>query len=86
MQLQASGGTSYSWSGPNAFTAVTSSPQVANAGLTAAGDYTVTVTNGSCQNIFTMGHCQLYFPLLGVDRYLNLSLASSLTLVNFYFI
>ncbi len=40
-----SGGTNYSWTGPNAFTASVQSPSASNAQLVNAGTYTVTLEN-----------------------------------------
>ncbi len=47
INLNASGGTTYSWSGPNGFSSSTQNPSVTNAGSTNVGDYTVTVTDGN---------------------------------------
>jgi len=52
LSLSSSGGTSYSWSGPNAFTSNLQNPSITNIQLTQAGIYTVTVTNeNGCTNI-----------------------------------
>ncbi|MFN8356783.1 MAG: choice-of-anchor A family protein [Spirosomataceae bacterium] len=49
VQLSASGGTNYSWQGPNFYTASGASPIITNASLGANGVYTVSVTNSlSC--------------------------------------
>ncbi|MCB0649163.1 MAG: hypothetical protein KDC49_20975 [Saprospiraceae bacterium] len=45
INLTASGGTSYSWSGPQSFTSTSQNPSIPNATTTMAGTYTVTVTN-----------------------------------------
>ncbi|MCX7744303.1 MAG: gliding motility-associated C-terminal domain-containing protein [Flavobacteriales bacterium] len=45
--LNASGGVSYSWSGPNAFSNNTQNPSISNAQLVNAGTYTVTVTDAN---------------------------------------
>ena len=43
------GGTSYSWSGPNSFTSTTQNPIIASATALMAGTYTVTVlSSGTC--------------------------------------
>ncbi len=42
------GGATYSWTGPNGFTSTNQNPSIANATIAAAGDYSVTVTVGSC--------------------------------------
>ena len=48
IQLNATGGSSYSWVGPNSFTSTTNPANILNATLAMAGIYTVTVTQGSC--------------------------------------
>lgn len=48
LNLSATGGTSYSWSGPNGFTSTDQNPVITGATLAAAGDYIVAVTSGSC--------------------------------------
>ncbi|WP_211321279.1 SdrD B-like domain-containing protein, partial [Arcicella aurantiaca] len=45
INLKATGGVSYAWSGANNFTATTADASIANATTTNAGVYTVTVTN-----------------------------------------
>jgi gliding motility-associated-like protein len=41
-------GATYSWTGPNGFTSSSQNPSIANAQLTDAGTYSVTVTVGGC--------------------------------------
>lgn len=49
--LTSSGGTSYSWSGPNGFSDATQNPSISGATSAADGTYIVTVTDGNgCQN------------------------------------
>lgn len=48
IQLNTSGGGTYSWSGPNAFTSTNQNPTITGATLAAAGTYTVTITNPGC--------------------------------------
>ncbi|WP_340240526.1 3-coathanger stack domain-containing protein, partial [Emticicia soli] len=48
IQLTASGGTSYSWSGPASFSSSVQNPTIPNALLTNSGIYTLTVTTGNC--------------------------------------
>lgn len=50
IQLNASGGTSYSWTGPNNFTSNQQNPTIPNAQTQNSGLYTVTAANGSCNN------------------------------------
>ena len=45
INLSASGGTSYSWSGPSSFTSTSQAPSRTNATTAMAGTYTVTVTD-----------------------------------------
>ncbi len=45
----ATGATSWSWSGPNSFTAAAQNPSIPNAQTNASGTYTLTATNG-CGN------------------------------------
>lgn len=47
INLTATGGTSYSWSGPLGFTSLLQNPSIANATLPMTGVYTVTVTTAS---------------------------------------
>ncbi|MFN3851333.1 MAG: 3-coathanger stack domain-containing protein, partial [Spirosomataceae bacterium] len=48
ISLNASGGTSYNWSGPNSFTSTAQNPTISNAIATMSGVYTVSVSNGVC--------------------------------------
>jgi hypothetical protein len=48
LQLTASGGTSYSWTGPNGFTSIVQNPSITNVTIANSGTYTVTATTGSC--------------------------------------
>lgn len=51
LQLSASGGVSYSWSGPQAYSSGAQNPVIQNAGFSHAGTYTVTVTDvNGCTN------------------------------------
>ncbi|MBA4854104.1 PA14 domain-containing protein, partial [Emticicia sp. BO119] len=47
LNLTSSGGTSYSWAGPNGYTSTTQNPNISNVTSAATGIYTVTVTNAS---------------------------------------
>src|SRR5205085_1335214 len=47
LNLTSSGGTSYSWTGPNGFTSTQQNPTINNVSAAADGTYTVTVTNGA---------------------------------------
>lgn len=48
IQLTATGGSTYNWIGPNAFSSTLNPASIANASLVMAGIYTVTVTQNSC--------------------------------------
>lgn len=48
LNLLATGGTSYSWTGPNSFTASIANPSKANIQLADVGTYIVTITNNAC--------------------------------------
>jgi len=48
LNLTATGSGSFSWAGPNSFTASTQNPTISNVTSAAAGTYTVTVTSGGC--------------------------------------
>lgn len=47
LNLSASGGTNYSWIGPNGFTANIQNPSLTNVATAVSGTYTVTVTNAN---------------------------------------
>ena len=53
INLTSSGGTSYAWSGPNAFSSALQNPTVAGATTANAGVYTVTVTSLGCSTTAT---------------------------------
>jgi len=48
VQLTASGGSSYSWTGPNNFTSNQQNPTIPNAQTVNSGVYTVSVSDGGC--------------------------------------
>ena len=52
--LQASGGTNYSWSGPNGWTSNLQNPTILNATVANNGIYTCVVTGGTCDGTFTV--------------------------------
>lgn len=54
IELTASGGTSYLWSGPNNFSSTLQNPKILNASTTNSGDYSCIITgSGSCAGTFT---------------------------------
>lgn len=55
LQLHATGGTAYSWTGPNGFTSTQQNPAITNATAANAGTYTCQVTgSGACDGSFTV--------------------------------
>ncbi|MBK7668018.1 MAG: gliding motility-associated C-terminal domain-containing protein [Sphingobacteriaceae bacterium] len=54
INLTASGGTGYTWSGPNAFSSALQNPTIPSATAVNAGVYTVTVTSLGCTNTGTV--------------------------------
>ncbi|WP_027376400.1 T9SS type B sorting domain-containing protein [Kaistella palustris] len=55
LQLNASGGTSYEWFGPNNFHSLLQNPVINNAQASDSGEYFVRITGGqSCGGIFTL--------------------------------
>lgn len=54
LQLFTGGGTSYQWTGPNAFTSTSQNPIITSATTAASGTYLVTVTNSAgCTAVFS---------------------------------
>jgi hypothetical protein len=53
IQLSASGGDSYNWSGPASFSSSSQNPTISNALISSGGVYTVTVTAGTCSSTAT---------------------------------
>jgi hypothetical protein len=53
INLTASGGGDYAWSGPNGFSSILPNPTIASSTLSNAGTYSVTVTNIGCTNMGT---------------------------------
>ncbi|MCH2081782.1 MAG: right-handed parallel beta-helix repeat-containing protein, partial [Saprospiraceae bacterium] len=51
--LTASGGTTYTWTGPNTFSSPLQNPNITNVTLAAEGTYTVTITDGGCSTVLT---------------------------------
>lgn len=55
IQMNASGGTSYNWTGPNGFTSTLQNPSIPNATAVNSGIYTCQVSGtGSCDGSFTV--------------------------------
>lgn len=54
LQLNASGGTNYSWTGPNGFTSNQQNPTISNATANNAGTYTCQVSGGTCSGTFSV--------------------------------
>jgi len=53
LNLQGSGGNSYSWTGPNNFGSNTQNPNINNVSLAANGTYSLIVSVGTCTNMTT---------------------------------
>jgi len=53
INLSATGGTTYSWSGPGGFNSLSQNPTIASSTASMSGTYTVTATVGSCTAITT---------------------------------
>ena len=54
INLTSSGGTTYSWTGPDGFTSTDQNPTITNSTTAMGGDYTVTVSNASgCEDVAT---------------------------------
>lgn len=67
LNLTASGGTVYSWQGPDSFTSSTQNPSIANASLPMAGTYTVTVgVGGTCESTATVTVVVNPLPLVNI--------------------
>ncbi|TXF77688.1 T9SS type B sorting domain-containing protein [Chryseobacterium sp.] len=55
IQLHASGGTTYNWTGPNGFTSISQNPTIPNATIANSGIYTCEITgSGACDGSFTV--------------------------------
>lgn len=54
IQLSASGGTMYKWTGPNGFTSTLQNPTIPNASAANVGIYFCQITGSSCDGVFTM--------------------------------
>ncbi|MCC6690404.1 MAG: gliding motility-associated C-terminal domain-containing protein [Bacteroidia bacterium] len=54
LNLTSSGGTSYSWTGPNAYSSNSQNPVIGTVSSVVAGTYTVTVTSGTCSATSTV--------------------------------
>ncbi|MFN6038379.1 MAG: hypothetical protein ACK452_07920, partial [Bacteroidota bacterium] len=53
IQLGATGGTSYNWSGPNGFTSINQNPIINASSASQSGNYIVTITLNGCTSIDT---------------------------------
>ncbi len=53
IQLSATGGSTYKWSGPNGFTSTSANPNIPNALLNASGIYTVIANDNGCTDTKT---------------------------------
>ncbi|MFF5380016.1 gliding motility-associated C-terminal domain-containing protein [Pedobacter suwonensis] len=62
IQLQASGGTSYNWRGPNGYHSTAQNPTISNATKAMEGEYIVTVTTNGC-SLNALTHVQVNDPI-----------------------
>jgi gliding motility-associated-like protein len=68
IQLNASGGLSYAWSGPDNFSSASPNPTISNAGAINAGLYTVTITDGqSCSTILSTNVAVVAPPVVNLS-------------------
>jgi hypothetical protein len=68
INLTASGGTSYAWSGPNSFSSAAQNPNISNATTAMAGTYTVTVTNAAnCSSTSTTSVVVTILPTASIS-------------------
>lgn len=67
IQLNSTGGGTYSWSGPNGFSSTSQNPTLP-ATLANAGDYTVTINNGGCIATATTTVAVTTTPVLTVNN------------------
>ncbi|MFN0201838.1 MAG: hypothetical protein ACKVTZ_09970, partial [Bacteroidia bacterium] len=51
--LNATGGGTYAWAGPNSFSSAAQNPLLTNVQAANVGTYTVTVTNNGCSDVYT---------------------------------
>jgi gliding motility-associated-like protein len=55
LELNASGGTNYSWTGPNGFTSIDQNPTIPNANAINSGQYSCNITGtGDCDGVLTV--------------------------------
>lgn len=80
IDLSASGGTSYSWTGPNSFTSTSATPSISGATAAASGVYTVTGTLGSCPATDTITVSVLPPPTAAIAGSTTICAGSSTTL------
>jgi Concanavalin A-like lectin/glucanases superfamily/Ig-like domain CHU_C associated/Lectin C-type domain/Secretion system C-terminal sorting domain len=72
-------GATYSWSGPNGFTAAVQNPQITSATVAASGTYTLTISVNGCSSTFTTTTTILPQPLnIGQTQTLASSLNTGL--------
>jgi len=84
LQLSASGGVNFYWTGPNGFESSEQSPLIFNAGLDAQGVYTVNVTNGEgCSASTTILIDILPLPNASINGSLSACIGSDIQLSAF---
>ncbi len=85
VQLNATGGTDYSWTGPNGFTSLLQNPTIPASTTANSGTYTVTVTDVNCPGSATASTTVTVNPMPTVDPISDQTLCngSATTAVNF---
>lgn len=85
VQLNASGGTDFSWTGPNGFTSNLQNPTIPNSTTANSGVYTVIVTDINCPGADTATTTVLVKPMPDVDPTVDQVICngSTTTAVNF---
>jgi gliding motility-associated-like protein len=80
IQLNAAGGGTYSWAGPNNFTSTAQNPTIPNATTANAGVYTLTVTNPGCVSTATTTVVVNPLPIVGAGLDQTVCEGTSVTL------
>jgi gliding motility-associated-like protein len=78
LTLNATGGTDYSWTGPNGFTSAVAQPQISNVPKSAAGKYYVTVTSDAgCTQIDSTSVAIIPKPIISAGNDVGICEGSS---------
>jgi Concanavalin A-like lectin/glucanases superfamily len=82
LNLSSSGGTSYSWNGPNGFISTEQNPTITDVGLTSAGTYSVKITSNGCSDSLTTEVAIKPLPVISLAPSINVCLNSTLKLTS----